>query len=598
MTTTRVVSNSAAAALLLVATTVTAQRVDRAAGAARSEFVPVTDAMLRDPDPADWLMYSRTYDSHRFSPLRQIDRSNVAALELEWSMPLPDGVVEVVPLVYRGVMYAIAPPAEPGRQSAVMALDATNGDVLWSHVPEGQGASRIKSLAIYRDMIFYTAPAAAGELNPVIALDARTGAVRWSTPVTRETHTAGAIVADGIVVSGRTCNSARENCYIAAHDALTGKEAWRFYTAPDAGEPEDETWGGVPPSQRRTASWGLPGSYDPARGLVYWGIANPMPNTRLDRHGGNRNAIPATAPAELYSNSTVALDVKTGRLAWYYQHLPGDSWDMDINNDKTLIRTVIDPDPRHVKWINPDVPKGVERDVVITVGEGGGVWVNDRDTGQFLWAMPFPYDTPNFILSDIDVKTGKTQINMDLVFEKPGDRNTICFWNTRSYWPTSYHPRLNSLFVPYVDHCLDMTAGTPGGEGDRRNSVRRPGSDPTKYAGLARIDMTTGEIHRFHEQQAGGNGAMLTTAGDVVFWGDIMQALYAFDAETGEKLWQSEPLGAPVQTSTITYAVEGKQYVAVINSNALIPPSRIADTGGVTLPPRKGNSINVFALPN
>jgi outer membrane protein assembly factor BamB len=143
-----------------------------------------------------------------------------------------------------------------------------------------------------------------------------------------------------------------------------------------------------------------------------------------------------------------------------------------------------------------------------------------------------------------------------------------------------------------------MTAGTPGGEGDRRNSVRRPGSDPTKYAGLARIDMTTGEIHRFHEQQAGGNGAMLTTAGDIVFWGDIMQALYAFDAETGEKLWQSEPLGAPVQTSTITYAVEGKQYVAVINSNALIPPSRIADTGGVTMPPRKGNSINVFALPD
>jgi alcohol dehydrogenase (cytochrome c) len=597
MTTMRIVSTCAAAALLLVSTTVTAQTEERADVAGR-EFVSVTDAMLRDPDPADWLMYSRTYDSHRFSPLRQIDRSNVADLELKWSKPLPEGVVEVVPVVYRGVMYAIAPPAERGQQSAVLALDATNGNLLWSHVPEGQGASRIKSLAIYRDMIFYTAPAAVGEPNPVMALDARTGAVRWSTPVTRETHTAGAIVAEGIVVSGRTCNSARENCYIAAHDALTGKEVWRFYTAPDVGEPGDETWGGVPPSQRRTASWGLPGSYDPVRGLVYWGIANPMPNSRIDRHGGDPNAIPATAPADLYSNSTVALDVKTGRLAWYYQHLPGDSWDMDINNDKTLIRTVIDPDPRHVKWINPDVPKGVERDVVVTVGEGGGLWVNDRDTGQFLWAMPFPYDTPNFILSDIDVKTGKTRINMDVVFKKPGDRHTICFWNTRSYWPTAYHPRLNSLFVPYVDHCLDMTAGTPGGEADRRNSVRRPGSDPTKYAGLARIDMTTGEIHRFHEQQAGGNGAMLATAGDIVFWGDIMQALYAFDAETGDKLWQSEPLGAPVQTSTITYAVDGKQYVAVINSNALIPPSRIADTGGVTMPARKGNSINVFALPD
>jgi outer membrane protein assembly factor BamB len=271
---------------------------------------------------------------------------------------------------------------------------------------------------------------------------------------------------------------------------------------------------------------------------------------------------------------------------------------MDINNDKTLIRTVIDPDPRHVKWINPDIPKGVERDVVVTVGEGGGVWVNDRDTGQFLWAMPFPYDTPNFILSDIDVKTGKTRINMDVVLKEPGDRHTVCFWNTRSYWPTAYHPRLNSLFVPYVDHCLDITAGTPGGERDKRASVSRPGGDPAKYAGIARIDMKTGEIHRFHEGRAGGNGAMLATAGDVVFWGDIMQVLYAFDAETGKTLWQSDPLGAPVQTSTITYAVDGKQYIGVVNSNALIPPSRIADTGGVTMPPHRGNSINVFALPD
>jgi glucose dehydrogenase len=235
--------------------------------------------------------------------------------------------------------------------------------------------------------------------------------------------------------------------------------------------------------------------------------------------------------------------------------------------------------------------------VLVTVGEAGGLWVNDRDTGQFLWAMPFPYDSPNFVLSDIDVKTGATHINMDVVFKKAGERHTICYYNTRSFWPNAYHPGLNSLFVPYVNHCLDMTAGTPGGDGDVRRSVLRPGADQDHYAGIARIDMTTGEIHRFNEGRAGGNGAMLVTAGDVVFWGDIMQVLHAIDAETGALLWESEPLGAPVQTSTITYAVDGKQYVAVINSKALIPPSRMADIGGVTLPPFKGNSINVFALP-
>ncbi|WP_428100231.1 PQQ-binding-like beta-propeller repeat protein [Candidatus Rariloculus sp.] len=584
---------------LLASTGVTAQLSGAGApgpGDMRAGFVPVTDEMLRNPDPADWLMYSRTYDAQRFSPLDQIDRSNVASLTLSWSKALPAGVVEVIPIVYRGVMYTVAPPAEAGSSSAVLALDAANGEVLWSHVPEGSGASRLKALAIYDDMVYYTAPAAnRGEPSPVVALDAVTGDVHWRTAVSRETHTAGAIVVDGTVLSGRTCNSARENCFIAAHDALTGEEVWRFHTAPDRGEPGDASWGGLAPNERRAATWGLPGTYDPVRDIVYWGISNPMPNTRLERHGSS-DAIPAVAPADLYSNSTVALDPDTGALIWYYQHLPGDDWDMDINQEKTLIRSLIDPDPRHVKWINPDVPKGVARDVVITVGEGGGLWVNDRDTGQFLWAMPFPADTPHFILSDIDVNTGVTRINMENVLAEPGDRRTICYHNTRSFWPTAYHPGLNSLFVPYVNQCLDMTAAVPGGDGESRISVIRPDADQEKYAGIARIDMRSGEIHRFNEGRVGGNGAILVTAGDVVFWGDIMHVLHAFDAASGEVLWESEPLGAPIQTSTITYAVDGKQYVAVVNSNALIPPTRMGDIGGVTLPPHGGNSINVFAL--
>jgi alcohol dehydrogenase (cytochrome c) len=323
-----------------------------------------------------------------------------------------------------------------------------------------------------------------------------------------------------------------------------------------------------------------------------------MPNTRADRHDGDPEAIPPYAPADLYSNSTVALDADTGKLVWYYQHLPGDDWDMDINQEKTLIRTVVDPDPRFVKWINPNIAKGEERDLVITVGEGGGLWVNDAATGQFIWAMPFPYDAPNFILSDIDVETGITHINWDLVLDEPGKHSTICFWNTRSFWPNAYHPRLNSLYVPYVDNCLDMTRAVPGGDGERRTGTRRPGSDQAKFAGLARIDMTTGEIDRLYEGRAAGNGAVLATAGDLVFWGDITQVLRAFDAATGEILWESEPLGATVQTSTISYAVDGKQYVAVINGESLMGARGLAEAGGVTLPENRGNSINVFALPD
>jgi alcohol dehydrogenase (cytochrome c) len=557
---------------------------------------PVTADVLKNPDPSDWLMYSRTYDAQRFSPLAQIDRGNVGALERAWRKDLPAGPVEAIPLVYRGVMYVLTPGGRDGG-SRLWALDATNGKLLWEYLPADNGASRMKALAIYEDLIYYTAPAARpNEPSPVIAIDAATGKARWSTPVTLENHTAGAIVVEGKVISGRTCNSARENCYLSALDALTGKEAWRFYTTPAEGEPGDASWAGVPSSQRRAATWGLPGTYDPVRRLVYWGIANPMPNTRAERHGGDANAIPTAAPADLYSNSTVALRPDTGELVWYYQHLPGDDWDEDINQEKMLVRTAVSPDPRHVKWINPAVRKGEQRDVVITVGEGGGVWVNDAGDGQFLWAMPFPYDVDNFIISDIDVKTGVAHINRELVLDEPGKRKVICFWNTRSFWPTAYHPRLNALYVPYADHCLDMTRATAS-DGEKRSGLRRSGSDPAKFAGIAKIDMATGALERIYEGRAAGNGAMLATAGDLVFWGDIAQVLRAFDAETGKVLWQSEPLGATIQTSTITYAVAGKQYVAVVNGEGLIGARGLAASAELALPENRGNSINVFALP-
>ena len=150
-----------------------------------------------------------------------------------------------------------------------------------------------------------------------------------------------------------------------------------------------------------------------------------MPNTRADRHGGNVDAIPRHAPADLYSNSTVALKPDTGELVWHYQHLPGDDWDMDVTHEKTLIRTVIDPDPRARQVDQPERAEGVERDVAITVGEGGGMWFNDRATGEFLWAMPFPYDTPHFIdLADIDVETGVAHINSDVLLTEPGRRSS------------------------------------------------------------------------------------------------------------------------------------------------------------------------------
>jgi alcohol dehydrogenase (cytochrome c) len=567
-------------------------------GQAFDDFVPVTDEMLINPDPADWLLYSRTYDAQRFSPLDQINRSNVAELAPAWTRTLAAGVIEVIPIVYDGVMYLPVPAGRVGENGGVMALDATTGETLWHYLPEEPVSTRVKTISIYQDLILLSAPASGTTPEPVIALDAMTGELRWSTPVTPENHTAGTLVVEGKLISGRTCNESRETCYIAAHDAVTGEEAWRFYTVPGEDHPDSDSWGGTPASDRRASTWGLPGGYDPALGLVYWGISNPMPNTRADRHGGDPEAIPDEAPADLYSNSTVALDPDTGELVWYYQHLPGDDWDMDINHEKVLLSVPLDPDPEAVKWISPNIAPGEVRDIVVTAGEGGGVWVNDRATGEFLWAMPFPYDTPHFILSDIDVETGATKINWDVVLTEPGATRTVCYWNTRNFWPTAYHPDTNSLYIPYYDYCLEMTRSTPDGGRERRTGARRPGADPEKFAGIAKIDMTTGEIVRFNEGRVGGNGAMLATAGGLLFWGDIMQVLHAFDPATGEELWHSEPLGATIMTSTITYAVDGRQYVAVVNGNAAFgPPSTMAQWGGIELPEDRGNAISVFALP-
>jgi alcohol dehydrogenase (cytochrome c) len=321
----------------IVAFTIAAGLVPALVGQVKT-FVPVTDQMLINPSPDDWLMFSRTYDAQRFSPLNQVTKQNVNQLGLAWSRGIGQGTTETIPTVYKGVMYVNVPGG------AIEALDATNGDLIWQYqrpAPNADGAAgrggrgaapqsasaaysqaRSKTLAIYDDMIFYTAPD-----SYVIALDAQTGKLRWESKVDQRGHTSGPIVVEGKVLSGGTCNGGRVNCYISAHDAKTGRELWRFYTTQAPGEPPGpDTWAGAPVDRRTASTWALPGSYDPVRKVVYWGIANPTPNTRAARHGGDAFAIPLTAPADLYSNSTVALDPATGKLKWFYQHLPGDDW--------------------------------------------------------------------------------------------------------------------------------------------------------------------------------------------------------------------------------------------------------------------------------
>ena len=556
-------------------------------------FVPVTQATLVAPDPADWLHISRTYDQHRFSPLTQINKGNVAQLRMTWSRGLPAGTQESTPVVYRGVMYVMAPGA------SIQALDATTGDLLWEYQRNYPAtvqtrSARSKSLGIYEDMIYFGAPD-----GFLLALDAQTGKLRWETKVDDGQITAGGLlVADGKVISNRTCQQAkREFCFIAAHDAKTGKEVWKFYVTAAPGEPGGDTWNDLPVEQRAAGPWGLPGSYDPVRKVVYWGVANPNPYTRFKRYG-RYDAVSPTSPAELYSNSTLALNVETGKLIWHYQELPGDDWDADHNQERLLVRTRVSPDPRFVKWINPGVAAGAEQDVVFTVAEGGGMFAVAQQTGQFLWARPFPFDDPNINMTVVDVTTGRTSANPEKLFKKDGDTITGCYHNTRGLWQIAYHPGKNAIYVPFHDQCLSMQAVNSNSTGfGRRTGVIRPGADPKAYMGMAKIDVATGEMKVIYSQPQGTNGSALTTAGDLVFFGDLNRRLRALDADSGKVLWETI-VGGMVVNSTITYAVNGKQYVMVFTGLGQSVTAGPLELTRNVMPPAVGlNAIYVFALP-
>jgi len=559
-----------------------------AASGQRREFVPVTQAMLERPADGDWLMFSRTYDAQRYSPLDEIRTGNVDRLEVAWTRVLDTGTTETVPLVYAGVMYVVTPGAQ------VEALDAATGEAIWVYRREMPAAAaragRTKNLAIAGDVIVYTAPD-----SFVVGLDARTGAVRWETRADSRGHTSGPLVVNGLAISGGACSGNRDNCYIAAHDVASGREVWRFQTTPGRGEPGDASWNGAAVENRQASAWGFPGSYDPGRGLLYWGIANPMPDQRSQRHDGDPDGTSRTTPADLYSNSTVALDPATGGLAWYYQHLPGDDWDLDATHERTLVTTEVAPDPRVVKWINPRLRAGERRDVAVTLTEGGGLFVLDREDGEFLWGMPFPVDAPEtFAIADIDGATGAVTLNRDLVLREPGQQETVCYWNTRSYWPTAYHPGTNSLYTSYIDACREITVAADGRSGPWR-VVPRPGGNPAELTGLARIDLRTGEIMRFDVGRAPGNGALLATAGGLVFHGDMSGRFSAFDARTGTRLW-STMLGGNVSVSTIAYAAGGRQYVAVMTGDNLKVPELAGLVPELQRPPAH-NAIYAFALP-
>ena len=566
------------------------------------EFVPVTDAMLQDPDPADWPMWRRTLDGWGYSPLDQVNRDNVGELQMAWSRALPQGTQEVTPLAYGGVVYM------PTLTDIIQALDATNGDLIWEYrrdLPDdvyefvGGNARSMRNIAIYDRQIINIS-----DDDYAYALDVETGDVVWETRIfdyqeTPAGHSSGPIIADGRVISGRSCRprGGPESCVLVAHDARTGEELWRRRTVPAPGEPGDETWGGVPYERRvHVGSW-IPASYDPELRLIFQGtsVTSPAPKFML---GGVENT-------HLYHNSTLALDVATGEIRWFYQHL-NDHWDLDHPFERLLVDTAVAPDPDAVSWINPRVQPGEVRRVVTGIpGKTGVVYTLDRETGEFLWATP---TVSQNVINDIDGATGAVTENAEVTFTALGQEVLACpTWAGGKDWEAgAYSPLTNTMYMPLRNTCARMLATddvrseraralTAGGQGGleiyalaARHQIT-PGEDQlgTVYA----VSAETGRTVWLHEQRA-ATMSVMTTGGGLVFGGDVNGRFRALDQETGAVLWEIN-LGSPVVGFPITYAVDGRQYVAV-NTGA---------GGGINLRmtpelrPSVGSVLFVFALP-
>ena len=334
------------------------------AAAQGRDFAPVTDAMLQDPDPADWVNWRRTLDGWGYSPLDQIDRGNVHRLQLAWGWSMAAGVNQPTPLVYDGVMYLA------GAANVVQAVDAATGDRLWEYRRDLSAAvesvlrPRSRSIAIYGDKVYLNAADA-----HIVALDARTGEVAWDHEVADNAlgyrYTSGPIVANGKVVAGMTgCERFKEDvCFISAHDAETGAELWRTSTIARPGEPGGDTWGDLPLLYRAGADSWIPGSFDSESNLTFWSTSQAKPWASLTR---------GTDGDALYSNSVLALDADTGELSWYFQFTPAETHDLDDVFESVLI----DHDGRRS---------------LFKMGKLGILWELDRDTGAFVAAHDLGY---------------------------------------------------------------------------------------------------------------------------------------------------------------------------------------------------------------
>ena len=555
----------------MLRTVVLALALSGSALAAASAQVPFERLRGAADEPQNWLTYSGGYFSQRYSELDQIAPDNVGDLELQWVYQTPVmGPWQATPVVVDGVMYLTQRPND------IVALDARTGRVYWIYrhptSPDHLaccGANN-RGVAVLGDRVFMATLDA-----HVVAIDATTGAELWDVEVAdmrvAYAFTLAPLAVEGKVIVGSTGGDQGIRGFIAALDAETGEEVWRFHTIPGPGEPGHETWEPCPPNPEvycdpeawkhgGAAAW-LTGSYDPELNLIYWGTGNPGPDyNRAQRPGDN-----------LYSCSVVALDADTGELRWHFQFTPADLYDYDSVQIPVLA----------------DITRNnVEFKVMLWANRNGFYYVLDRATGRFLTGLPFVSLNWAEGLDDSGRPVETPQ--------PPGEPTYPGLLGATNWYSPAYSPRTELFYIPAWEGYASVFAGVPQEyvpgrsftgrtvEGFPRTYspvpdapvlpfTRGPINDWTDESGQGAIlamDALTGEQRWKFELTDVITSGLLTTASDLLFTGLRSGYFQAHDAGTGDLLWRAS-LGGQISNGPMTYEVDGRQYVAVISGHSL-----------------------------
>ena len=510
---------------------------------ATPSFSPVTwERLLNAADePENWLMYSGTLDSQRFSGLDQIHNRNVGELELKWAYQIPQlDRSEAVPLVVDGVMFITEAP------SNVVAVDAASGRQYWRYNHELPDDLRIccgrnnRGVAVLGDTLYMSTLDAR-----LVAIDARTGNLVWNTVVadyrSGYSKTAAPLIVKDKVVTGIAGGEYGIRGFIDSYDATSGELDWRADTIPGPDHPDNQTWAGDSWRTGGSSSW-ITGAYDPDLDLVYWGTGNPGPDWNGDVRMGDN----------LYSDSAMALNMETGGLEWYFQFTPHDEHDWDAIQVPILADLQMGGEPRKVMmWAN----------------RNAFYYTLDRETGEFLVGKPFARQT---WAEGLD--SNGRPIRVPDTFPTPdGTLVSPPVVGGTNWFSPAYSPRTELFYVQAFDgEDVFYKRDEDYVEGDQftGGGFQAPLPIDNYQSAVRAIDPKTGDIRWEYQIQPRSTAGMLATAGDLVFSGSVDGYFYALDAVSGHELWHVN-VGNMVHSAPMSYAVEGRQYVTIAAGNVV-----------------------------